>query len=375
MSKENRADDNDCPLSDKHFRGIIGILALDKVFENFDFKNMWDFACIDENMKCEKGITKQEDSLDPKNKWHKKTKFGWLAPPYSGKIVSPFKFHKEKLIDIQKLFVIKAFYESREGMQIITLIQNSPQTKYWKKYIAKNKNCDVIPIYGSLNFHNTDPGQSRGNILVVFGVKRNSISQKTKQILSCIPLIDDEYEYEDYKKLYKTSIEYNKQKGTSSKAEEPIQKKKRKYVKSGKYSTKKPKKTNVRRLTPKIIEHAKAVVDLIDVPFDSLNYNKQYKVTAKAFTKAYGEDTHYDEKRIRDRIKNHEPFLNEIRRLEKIKFGDNGHEQLDGTIDMNEKRNTVSDEAIKALESDEALEALEKGDEISLDLSPWVIEE
>ena len=340
MSKENRADVNDCPLSYKHYFAIMGALALDKALSEFDFDDMIDLACIEENNKCKKGITKEQNSLDPKWKWHEMASVGWLASPYEDKIKNPFKDCEYKDIEyLQPLFVKKAYYESMKGMKIIALIQNSFHTGYYEKYIFHNENCDIIPIYGHLDFLNMGSNPSRGSSIVVFGVKRGSISQKTKDFIGGIPSMDKEFEYVDYDSLYVENYKADK---------------KRSYVKSGKYTnakkTKKSGKKRKRRDPDKIslILAQEFVKRSNGVRFEDMDIDKACEIiNGEVFRMVYP-TTNPSNNRIKNKLQS-KSFRKAIRKAENDYFS-TGHEQLDGSI---EKRSILSEEVVKSInESD-----------------------
>jgi phage N-6-adenine-methyltransferase len=104
----------------------------DKIDKIFDFTI--DLSATEENAKCKKFYTKQQDALT--QTWDEKS--CWCNPPYSK--------------DLQPLFVKKAYAESKRfGNTIVLLIPLRADTKVWHEYIWSK--ADVYIFKGRPKFY------------------------------------------------------------------------------------------------------------------------------------------------------------------------------------------------------------------------------
>lgn len=175
--KLTKADKNDFPTPDGVYMNIM--LALAPIL-NIDFDKMIDGCCTKENKKLILGYTPEENGLS--EKWHKDGDFVWLAVPYTGTAISPFKEHKNMEISIQTLFVCKAVKEATKGVITIALIQTKTRNDYFGNLITFNEKCHEIHMKGSF------PGMgSIGNTVVIFGIKKGSIPNEIHDQIAKIP--------------------------------------------------------------------------------------------------------------------------------------------------------------------------------------------
>lgn len=129
-----------------------------------------DLCCNKENVKFPTGFTLNGSiGIEPplsgdslQQEWYKYGKFGWLASPYDKS---------------QKFFIEKAMEESNKGMIIVALFQTNADSSWYKNYVWRNKNCEVIQLEGRLKYPQSKHPPSFGNTIAIFGIKRNSIPE------------------------------------------------------------------------------------------------------------------------------------------------------------------------------------------------------
>lgn len=131
-----------------------------------------DLCCNEKNMQYKRGLAIQGSiGITPrlvgsslKHAWHKFSKFGWLAVPYT--------------TELQKAFVKKAVEEAAKGMIIVAKIQANVSEHWFKQYVHRNPNC----VYFILETHVHYPGQPQSSgyatAIVIFGVNRTEMMSK-----------------------------------------------------------------------------------------------------------------------------------------------------------------------------------------------------
>ncbi len=123
-----------------------------KVFDelNKEFSFSFDLACTDENKKCVKGFTREQNALI--QDWHSIPGWLWLNPPYS------------ECAD----FVKKAHEESVKGGQIVMLIPARTCTRWFHDYIYKKNNVEIRFIKGRLKFGQAKNSAPFPSMIVIF---------------------------------------------------------------------------------------------------------------------------------------------------------------------------------------------------------------
>lgn len=123
----------------------------DKISEKFNFDI--DLCATDENTKCEKYYTKEQDAL--KQIWNDKS--CWCNPPYSK--------------DLQPLFIKKAYEDSvKYENTIVLLIPLRADTQIWHDYIWGK--ADIYIFKGRPKFY-SDKSPTYASAVVVYSNSDN----------------------------------------------------------------------------------------------------------------------------------------------------------------------------------------------------------
>lgn len=141
---------------------------------NKEFNFTLDPCASDENHKCDKYYTKEDDGLN--KKWHNDTVF--MNPPYS-KPEKPCKpnckkkkcvergFHIDEYKPGQEDWIRKAYEESKKGATVVALLPVRTDTKAFHKYIY-NK-AEIRFIEGRLKFGDCKDAAPFPSMIVIYG--------------------------------------------------------------------------------------------------------------------------------------------------------------------------------------------------------------
>ena len=126
--------------------------------------------------------------------------FGWIASPYKKKEGDPKNYGMQ---GVQGSFAEKAFIESNKGMKIVALFQDTcGSSKWFHKFIYTNRNCEFFFLEGRLKYPEMYYGSPNyGNLLVFFGVERNSISNDDFEYFRTSILQYDEMTKDDRRRM------------------------------------------------------------------------------------------------------------------------------------------------------------------------------
>ena len=125
---------------------------LDKEF-NFEL----DVCATDDNAKCSKYFTPQENGL--KQKWEG---ICWMNPPYGREIGA---------------WVKKAYESSLEGATVVCLLPARTDTKWWHEYCMKAS--EIRFIKGRLKFGNSKNSAPFPSAIVVFSNTQKKLEVST----------------------------------------------------------------------------------------------------------------------------------------------------------------------------------------------------
>ena len=114
---------------------------------NKEFKFQIDVCATHENTKCREYFTKEIDGL--LQEWSPYR--CWMNPPYGKNI---------------KQWMKKAFYESKKGALIVSLIPSRTDTKWWHEYAMKS--AEIRFIEGRLSFGNEKQSAPFPSCIVIF---------------------------------------------------------------------------------------------------------------------------------------------------------------------------------------------------------------
>ena len=127
----------------------------DEIFEplNREFGFTLDVAASNDNHKCQRYFTEKDDALS--KPWD--SEVCWLNPPYKQ----------------TKLWMKKAYEESRNGVVCVCLIQARTNTNWWHDYCMKG---EVRFIRGRPKFKGCKHGLPQPLAIIIFG-KRGDNSE------------------------------------------------------------------------------------------------------------------------------------------------------------------------------------------------------
>lgn len=114
-----------------------------------EFHFTLDAASTDENAKCKRHFTKEDDGLQ--KSWAGETV--WLNPPY-GK-------------DIGK-WMQKAYEESRNGATVVCLVHARTDTKWFHDWVYQKPNVDIRFVKGRLKFGGSQYNAPFPSMIVVY---------------------------------------------------------------------------------------------------------------------------------------------------------------------------------------------------------------
>ena len=215
--RPNKVDVNDYPTPQLFVDIIINGIVEREIFGGTKEFEFIDLCCSEENKKFEKGLTlngptgfdemeiffndelkPDRDSLD--HNWNKLSSFGWIASPYKKKEGDPKNYGMQ---GVQGSFAEKAFIESNKGMKIVALFQDTcGSSKWFHKFIYTNRNCEFFFLEGRLKYPEMYYGSPNyGNLLVFFGVERNSISNDDFEYFRTSILQYDEMTKDDRRRM------------------------------------------------------------------------------------------------------------------------------------------------------------------------------
>ena len=124
-------------------------VLFDKLNKEFNFE--WDLAASENNKKCDKFFTQEDDGL--KQEWNG---ICWCNPPYGDK--------KSKMVD----WIKKAYNDTQvnPNLTVVMLIPARTNTKWFHQYCMKS--AELKFICGRPKFGNSTHGLPQPLILVVF---------------------------------------------------------------------------------------------------------------------------------------------------------------------------------------------------------------
>ena len=131
-----------------HFSSETDLWATPQNFfdkQNAIYNFTLDVCATDENAKCKKYFTKNDDGLN--KEWHGVC---WMNPPYGREI---------------KQWMHKAYNESLKGVTIVCLVPARTDTVWWHEYAMKG---NIEFIRGRLKFGNAKNSAPFPSALVVF---------------------------------------------------------------------------------------------------------------------------------------------------------------------------------------------------------------
>jgi hypothetical protein len=183
LHKLRQLDENDFPTPQGVFQDII---CASRNELNLDIDTMIDVCANSENTKFLRFYSPEENALF--QDWHKDGSCGWMAAPFSGKQLSPFECHKGTKQAIQGLFIQKAVEESNHGFITIGLVQSFVNNTYFKHFIERNEFCQEIHMEEKIKYMGKPVGWGRGTSIVIFGVKKGSLSKEFTEYITKIPV-------------------------------------------------------------------------------------------------------------------------------------------------------------------------------------------
>jgi len=131
-----------------HFSSETDLWATPQDFfdkQNAIYNFTLDVCATDDNAKCKKYFTKNDDGLN--KEWHGVC---WMNPPYGREI---------------KQWMHKAYNESLKGVTIVCLVPARTDTVWWHEYAMKG---NIEFIRGRLKFGNAKNSAPFPSALVVF---------------------------------------------------------------------------------------------------------------------------------------------------------------------------------------------------------------
>jgi phage N-6-adenine-methyltransferase len=131
-----------------HFSSETDLWATPQDFfdkQNAIYNFTLDVCATDDNAKCKKYFTKNDDGLN--KEWHGVC---WMNPPYGREI---------------KQWMHKAYKESLKGVTIVCLVPARTDTVWWHEYAMKG---NIEFIRGRLKFGNAKNSAPFPSALVVF---------------------------------------------------------------------------------------------------------------------------------------------------------------------------------------------------------------
>ena len=129
-------------------------VLFDELHREFDFT--LDPCATDDNAKCKKYFTKEDDGL--KQSWAGHRVF--MNPPYGRQI---------------KHWLKKAWEESRTGSLVVCLIPSRTDTRWWHDYALKAWPSGIRFIKGRLYFNDGEGRAPFPSVIIIFRPKKKTL--------------------------------------------------------------------------------------------------------------------------------------------------------------------------------------------------------